>query len=133
MEFQEQFSFYGMMPPIVAVGVLQSVLSSLGLMLLILPGLYLTVALSLAIPLKVEKDLSVVECLTTSIKLVNRKFLPVLLLGLASTGLMLVGVLSLIGWIWTVPWSVMIFAITYRQLAGYDAGPASGDSATVSY
>jgi len=133
VDFKEQFSFYGMMLPIVAVGLLQSVLTSLGLMLLIIPGLYLAVALSLAIPLKVEKDLGVTDCLATSLRLVNRKFVPVLLLGLASTALIVVGILSVIGWIWTIPWSAMIYAITYRQLAGYDAGGASSGPATVSY
>jgi uncharacterized membrane protein len=133
VDFKDQFSFYGMMLPIVALGLLQSVLTSLGLMLLILPGLYLAVALSLAIPLKVEKDLGIMECLGTSLRLVNRKFLPVLLLGLASTALIVVGILSLIGWIWTIPWSVMIYAITYRQLAGYDPEGHGDGPATVSY
>ncbi len=133
VDFKEQFSFYGMMAPIVAVGLLQSVLTSLGLMLLILPGLYLAVALSLAIPLKVEKDLGIVDCLATSLRLVNRKFLQVMLLGLASSALITIGILSVIGWIWTIPWSVMIYSITYRQLAGYDVtGPGDGP-ATVSY
>ena len=133
VEFREQFSMYGMTLPILGVGVLQSVATSVGLVFLILPGLYLAIALSLAIPLKVEKNLAVVECLTTSLRLVNRNFLQVALLGLASMGLMVVGILSLIGWIWTIPWTIMIFSITYRQLAGYDpAGEASGP-ATVSY
>lgn len=133
VDFKEQFSFYGMMLPIVALGLLQSVLTSLGLMLLVLPGLYLAVALSLAIPLKVEKDLGIADCLATSLRLVNRKFLQVLLLGLASTALIFIGILSLIGWIWTIPWSVMIYAITYRQLAGYDPGGPGDRPATVSY
>lgn len=133
VEFQEQFSLYGLMLPIVAVGILQSVLTSLGLMLLVLPGLYLAIALSLAIPLKVEKNLGIMDCLATSLKLVNRKFLEVFLLSLASTGLIIVGMLSVIGWIWTVPWAIMIFAITYRQLAGYDPGSSESHSTTVSY
>ena len=133
VEFSEQFSLYGMTLPILGVGVLQSVATSVGLVFLILPGLYLAIALSLAIPLKVEKNLPVVECLSTSLRLVNRKFLQVALLGLASTALMVVGILSLIGWIWTIPWTIMIFSITYRQLAGYDPAGAAEGPATVSY
>ncbi len=130
--FQEQFSLYGMMLPIVAVGLLQSVVTSIGFVLLVLPGLYLAVALSLAIPLKVEKNLRISDCLVTSLKLVNRKFLEVALLGLASAALMAIGIVSIIGWIWTIPWTILIFSITYRQLAGFDP-QGTGTSTTVSY
>jgi hypothetical protein len=64
---------------------------------------------------------------------VNQKFLQVAVLGLASMALMVVGILSLIGWIWTIPWTIMIFSITYRQLAGYDPAGGAEGSATVSY
>ena len=45
--------------------------AALGLLLLILPGLYLAIALSLALPLLVERELGVLDALTTSLKIVN--------------------------------------------------------------
>jgi hypothetical protein len=117
--FRDQFVYYAHMLPVVSVGLLQSFLTQLGFLMLILPGIYLSIALSLALLLKADRDLPIIECLMTSARLVNRKFVEVALLWLAVIGLVLLGVFSLIGWIWTIPWSVMIYSIIYRQLVGY--------------
>jgi hypothetical protein len=53
------------------------------------------------------------------VRLVNRKFFEVAVLSLAAMGLAVLGILSVIGWIWTIPWTLMILAIIYRQLAGH--------------
>lgn len=122
VRFEDLFAQYGRALPIVVVALLQSFATGIGFLLLILPGLYLSIALSLAVPLKVERDLPPLECLATSLRLVNRKFLEVLALSLIGGLLMALGILSLIGWIWTIPWVMLIFSITYRQLAGVAGG-----------
>ena len=124
VRFEDLFAQYGRLLPIVAVSVLQSLAITLGLLLLILPGLYLAFALSLALPLKVERDLPLMACMATSLRLVNRNFLSVAMLSALSGALILLGFLSLIGWIWTLPWVVLIYGITYRQLAGLRDGAA---------
>jgi uncharacterized membrane protein len=126
VDFQSQFAYYSLMLPILGVAVLQSAVTSLGFLLLILPGLYFSIALCLALPLKVERDLSIIECLLTSVRLVNRKFFEVATLSIIAVGLAVLGVVSVIGWIWTLPWMVMIFAVIYRQLVGYRSGGATG-------
>jgi uncharacterized membrane protein len=119
VRFEDQFSYYRNLLPIVAVGALQSLVTFLGLLLLIVPGIYLMFALSLAVPLKAERDLPISDCLILSVRLVNQKFFEVAVLSLAAMGLAALGVLSVIGWIWTIPWTLMILAIIYRQLAGH--------------
>jgi uncharacterized membrane protein YqjE len=135
VRFEDQFSYYRDVLPIVAVGALQSLVTFVGFTLFILPGIYLMFALSLAVPLKVERNLPITDCLIVSVRLVNRKFFEVALLSLAAIALAVVGVLSLVGWIWTIPWTLMILAIIYRQLVGYtpaDSGPAdSGPTGTI--
>lgn len=130
VRFQDQFAYYGQALPIVAVGALQSLMTFAGLLLFLLPGIYLMFALSLAVPLRAERQLPIGDCLLMSMRLVNRKFFEVAVLSLAAAGLTLLGILSLIGWIWTIPWTLMILAITYRQLAGHvppgDAPAAPG-------
>ncbi|MBK81879.1 MAG: hypothetical protein CMQ43_13305 [Gammaproteobacteria bacterium] len=142
VRFEDQFSFYRELMPIVAVGALQSLVTFLGFMLLIVPGIYLTFALCLAVPLKAERNLPITDCLIMSARLVNRKFFEVTVLTLASVALAVLGIVSLIGWIWTMPWTLMILAIIYRQLAGFTpaagtgaaGGPESGgDSGTVEF
>lgn len=132
VRFEDQFSFYRDLLPIVAVGALQSLVTFMGFLLLIFPGIYLTFALSLAVPLKAERNLPITDCLIVSARLVNRKFFEVAVLSLAAMALAFLGVLSLVGWIWTIPWTLMMLAIIYRQLAGYTprdgagGGPAGG-------
>lgn len=129
VKFEDLFAQYGRALPIALLALLQSLATFLGFLLLIVPGIYLSFALALALPLKVERDLPILECLATSVRLVNRKFLGVVGLSLISAGLMVLGFVSLIGWIWTVPWVMLIFAITYRQLAGVaGGGPAAPSS-----
>jgi len=118
VSFGQQFAHYGAAVPIFVVAILQSIVTVIGFVLLIIPGLYLAFALALAIPLKVEKRLPIVDCLTTSMKLVNKKFLSVAVLAIVASFISALGFITLIGWIWAVPWMLMVYAITYRQLAG---------------
>ncbi len=122
--FEYQFTYYREALPIVAVGALQSLMTFAGLVLFLIPGIYLMFALSLAIPLRVERRLPIGDCLLMSMRLVNRKFFEVAVLSLAAAGLTLLGIVSVIGWIWTIPWTLMILAIIYRQLAGYGTPPS---------
>ena len=123
VSFDQQFSYYGSALPIFAVAVLQFVATTLGFVVLIVPGLYLAVALALAIPLKVEKQMPIVDCLTTSMKLVNKKFLNVAVLAIVASIIATLSFITIIGWIWAVPWMLMVYAITYRQLAGCEIEP----------
>ena len=118
VELNMAFGYYGMIVQIAIIGILQSVATTIGMVLLVLPGIYLAIALSLAIPLKVDKDLPVLDCLMTSLKLVNAKFVNVAVLAILASLGAFVGFITIIGWIWTIPWVVMVYAITYRQLAG---------------
>jgi len=117
--FDQLFDYYGsMLVPIFILALITSVATSIGFVLLVLPGIYLSVALSLALPLKVEKGMSTVDCLSTSIRLVNAEFLTVFAMAILAGLAIMLGFVTIIGWIWTVPLAVMVFAITYRQLAG---------------
>ena len=118
VSFDQQFAYYGAALPILAVALLQSIASAIGFVLLIIPGLYLAFALALSIPLKVEKQLPVLDCLTTSLKLVNKKFLNVAVLAIVASFISTLSFITIIGWIWAMPWMLMVYAITYRQLAG---------------
>lgn len=118
VSFRQLFGLYTMALPIFAVAAIQTMIVNVGLILFVLPGLYFGIAFSLAIPLKAEKDLGIVESLATSLKLVNKQFLPVAALLLLTGIAMGLSVFTIIGPIWTIPWSVMVLGIIYRQLAG---------------
>jgi uncharacterized membrane protein len=118
VDFSEPFNYFDRIVPIAAVGVLASLATAVGMVLLVLPGLYLGIALSLSIPLVVDKDLSIIDALTTSLKLINQKFVSVLVLMLIAGVVLVAATFTIVGLVWALPWVVMIYAITYRQLAG---------------
>jgi len=120
MDIKDAFNVYPMVVPILLLSVLQTLITTVGFLLLILPGIYLSIALSLSLPLLVEKNFGIVDALKTSLSLVNKEFLSVFILALLSAVLIAIGFVTLIGWIITLPYVVMIYAITYRQLAGID-------------
>jgi len=126
VEMNMVFNYYHAIVPIAVIYVLQSIAVVFGMILLILPGIYLAIALSLALPLYVDKGLSVGESLKTSLLIINNKFWPVAILAIGSWLLAILGIVTIIGWIWTIPWMVMIYAVTYRQLAGVSTGEQAG-------
>ena len=119
IRFEELFSQYQRLPTFMLVSVLQVVLITLGFVLLVLPGLYLSVAYVLAFPLIADRGMGAWEAMETSRKLVTKHWFTVFFL------LLLVGVLTglsaiflLIPLVWTLPWTILCMGIIYRNLAG---------------
>lgn len=119
IRFADLFSQYERLPTFILVSVLQLVIIVLGFALLVLPGIYLSVAYMLAFPLIADRGMGAWEALETSRKLVTKHWFTVF--GL----LLIVGVLTglsafllLIPLIWTLPWTILCMGIVYRNLAG---------------
>lgn len=117
----ELFNYYNKIVPIFIVTILTQLLVILGLILFILPGIYLAVAFSFALPLVVEKNMSPVEALKASRKVVHHKwfsFAGFLLLGLV---VVIVGAIALlVGLVWAVPLIVLAWALLYRDIFGIE-------------
>lgn len=116
------FDYFSSIPPLFFAYILQTLLIVIGLILLVLPGIYLAFAYLFAMPLIVEKKMGVWQALETSRKAVTRiwfrLFGAVMLLSLINT----LGVFTLgIAWIWTLPWSVLALAMVYVKLFGAEA------------
>jgi uncharacterized membrane protein len=118
VEFAQVLMYYGRIATFAALGILISIITSLGYLLLILPGVYLSIATVLAVPLCADKDMGIMNSLTTSLKLVNKEFLTVFLLMIAIVVISILSFVTIIGWIWGIPMISMVMAIMYRQLAG---------------
>lgn len=103
--------------PVLIASVLVSVLCSIGFMLLLVPGIYLTVAYSLVIPLIADRKLEAWPALETSRKVVTRQWFSVagVLLAMA-----IITALSAIpfglGLIWTLPMGITTVGVLYREL-----------------
>ncbi len=98
-----------------------TLLIMVGYLFLILPGIYLTVAYALAFPLLFDKKLKVWEALESSRKAVSHQWFKIAIL------LFLLGVINFIamlplgiGLLWSLPWSVLVYAETYRRIFGVE-------------
>jgi len=119
--FEDVVSCFSIALPITGLVLLQGLLSVIGFLLLIVPGIYLVVAYGFALPLKVERGLGIWESLETSRKAVTTAWWKVaglfLVVGLAVA---IGGLLSLgIGLIWLIPFGTMALGVTYREIFGY--------------
>jgi uncharacterized membrane protein len=110
LSFNEIFSHFGRTVPL---------LIYLGMLLLVIPGIYLAVAYMLAIPLVVERGLSPWQALETSRKALSQHWFKAfglfLLLGLIT----LVSIIPLgIGLVWSIPLFVIAMGVLYRTIFG---------------
>lgn len=118
--------YFHLILPLLGLALLMYVMLAIGYVLLIIPGIYLSVAYCLALPLLVDKNLGIWQALETSRKAVSKRWFAVFGLLLILTIANAATALTLfIGMIWTIPWSVIAIGILYRNMFGVEAGTAA--------
>jgi hypothetical protein len=121
------FSYYGKIVPLLITSILSTVLILVGFLLLIIPGIYLSIAYYLAVPLVVEKNLSPWEAMEASRKAIGKRWFAVFGMMIVITLINFVGMIPLgIGLIWTVPMSLIAMGILYRNVFGCSAETQAG-------
>ncbi len=119
VEFSEMFKHFGRTLPLFGLGLLIFILSSIGYLLLFIPGLYISVASILAIPLVVERKLSAWNALLVSCKAINKHWFKVFFLLLSMSLILFVSALPLgIGLIWTLPMFIVMIGVLYNRIFG---------------
>ncbi|MCZ6881890.1 MAG: hypothetical protein O7F15_02640 [Gammaproteobacteria bacterium] len=113
------FNYFARVPAVFLCYLIMTIMIMLGLILLILPGIYLMVAYMFSMPLVVEKNMPAWQALEVSRKALTRKWFPIfgllLLMGFINT----LAIFTLgIAWIWTIPWSVLTMSMVYTKLFG---------------
>lgn len=115
----ELFAYFGLFVPLLITGLAITVLTYLGLFLLVLPGIYLGVSYALAIPLVVERGLSPWRAMEASRKAVGQHWFKVFGLFLALGLIMLLSAIPLlIGLVWTLPLAFIAIGVLYRTIFG---------------
>lgn len=123
----EVFAHFDKILPLAAGMILMYILSTIGFILLILPGIYLVVAYTLAIPLIVDKGLGPWAALETSRKAITKHWFGFFGFLIVCLLLYIAGALPLlIGLIWVVPLVSIALGVAYRNIFG---GPESDQSA----
>ncbi len=116
------FGFFNKLLPLFLTCLLMYVLLIVGFLLLVLPGIYLSIAYMMAIPLVVEKNLSPWQALEMSRKAVSKRWFAMFGFYFLMMLLAIVATIPLgIGWIWFLPMSMISYGIIYRNMFGVEA------------
>jgi hypothetical protein len=102
---------------------------SLGLppMLSLLPTLILSVALMFTFPLILEKGMTPLQAILTSLRLFARQWLAMMLIHMLLVLLFMAAVMSFgIGLIWVAPLYIVVKGIIYREACGIEGDAATG-------
>ncbi|MDK9705727.1 MAG: hypothetical protein OEL83_01645 [Desulforhopalus sp.] len=101
--------------------ILQMLLICIGFLLLVLPGIYLTVGYAMTIPLIIDRKMSPWQAMETSRKAIHNEWWKVFGLSLVMGLILLVSMIPLgIGLIWTWPMFVVLGGVLYRSLFGIE-------------
>lgn len=113
--------------PVILVGFWTLLLTYLGFALLIIPGIYLSIAYGMANPLLADRDLTPWQAMEVSRKALTHKWGRIFLLYLGVGALVALSALFLgIGLIWTLPWSMLVLGVLYRRIFGTaESAPAA--------
>ncbi len=113
------FNYYPKTLPIFLLYLLMTLLILVGMLLLLIPGIYLAVAYCFALVLLVDKNLGIWEALETSRKAVTQCWFRTFGLFIVLLIIILVSMIPLgIGLIWSLPLVTLAFAVVYRSLFG---------------
>jgi uncharacterized membrane protein len=120
--FNDFFQGFNKFLPIFLTSLVSGILTALGFVLLILPGIYLAVAYLFAQPLVIDKSADFWQAMETSRKLITKKWfsffgLMIMIFLLNVAGAILLGV----GLLVTIPLSVCIIAAAYEDIVGLNS------------
>lgn len=131
MEILSIFNYFVLVWPLVFASLLVNAVVILGFIMLIIPGIYLSITFAFVIPLIIDKQLGIIDAMKTSFKVVSKRWFK--FFGLYATlGLFaLLCILTLgIGFIWVLPLSLMVNGVLYRRIFGYSNLEKTEDEAT---
>jgi uncharacterized membrane protein len=99
--------------------ILMTILVFIGILLLILPGIYLMLAYAMAMPLLIEKNMGIWEAMETSRKAIGKHWFTVFALFLLLGVVCILGAIPLgIGLIWVMPLGMTVMGVTYKTIFG---------------
>ncbi len=113
--------------------ILLNIIIMIGYLLLILPGIYLTIAYVMAIPLMAEKNIGIWEAMETSRKAITKRWFTMLLFCILISIIVFISMIPLgIGLIWTLPMCLIAYGIIYRNMFGVSSATL-GDNVVENY
>ena len=118
IRFGEMFRYFDRVVPLVVLSFLSTVLIYAGLLLCLLPGIYLSVAYTLALPVLVDKNLSPWRALEASRKAIHARWLNVFGLFVATWLFLVLVSIPVITLVWSLPWLLLCIGTLYVIVFG---------------
>lgn len=126
LRFAEFFSHFGRTLALLGAGILVTLAVIIGFALFVLPGIYLSIATLLTIPLVVERKLSPWQAMLVSCKAISQHWFKVFFLFLLMNIILWISMLPLgLGLIWTVPMVIVMIGVLYNRIFGVLPPPAN--------
>ena len=111
------FLFFPQATRLLVTTVLMTLLIFVGYVLLIIPGLYLSVAYLFVLPLLVQRELGMLDALEVSRKAITHRWFTVLGILLVLALINVIGAIPLgIGLIWSIPWTMLAMGVMYQRI-----------------
>lgn len=116
------FMYFSKMFNLFLTLIIMYIMITIGFILLILPGIYLSVAYYMALPLVVEKGMSPWQALETSRKAVSRRWFRILGFLIVVSIILAISIIPFgIGLIWSLPLFIIAYGIIYRNMFGVES------------
>ncbi|NTV14428.1 MAG: hypothetical protein HGA96_10935 [Desulfobulbaceae bacterium] len=113
------FGYFSYLLPVVIASFLLTIMTFLGFLLLLIPGIYLSLGYMLTIPLIVEKGMGPWQAMEASRKAIHQHWFKIFGLYLTMGIIYILSMIPLfLGVIWTLPMFVMVGGILYREIFG---------------
>lgn len=120
------FGFLDRTGPILLAAILMTLLTFVGFLLLLIPGIYLSLAYALTLPLIAEKGLGAWRAMEASRRAITRRWFKFFALLFLMGIIVIISAIPLgIGLIWTYPMMMNVLGIVYREAFGVEAARAS--------
>lgn len=104
---------------VILLALLVAALTDIGMRLLILPGLYLSMATGFSLMLLVDKKLAPSQAILQSIRVFNKYWAALIIFYLVSLIAFVAGMFSFgVAYIWLIPFYVNFKGVLYRELFG---------------
>jgi len=116
-ELSSIFNYFIIVWPLVFASIAMNVLIIVGFMLLLLPGIYLSVAYAFALPLMADKGLGIWEALEISRKTVTKRWFKIFGLDMVLAFIIVVSAIPFgIGLIWSIPLAYVSYGLLYHRI-----------------
>jgi phage FluMu protein Com len=105
------------LPVLVTMFIFQ-LMTSIGYLLLIVPGVILYVIFSQYLYLILDRNMGIADSLQTSLEITKGNRMAIFLICLISVGLTILGAITCVGWIFATPLMYMMWVVAYLSMTG---------------